>query len=62
MGWFKKKKVQTKALSNKGKRMAIMHAGSENRFVSNCMLVSAKSIVDSPLGYHQVTDAQLFEN
>jgi transposase len=56
------KKCQTKAPSNKGKRITIIHAGSENGFVPNCLLLSAKNIADSSLDYHQDTDAQLFED
>lgn len=55
------KKCQTKAPSNKGKRITIIHAGSENGFVPNCLLLSAKNIADSYLDYHQDTNAKLFE-
>lgn len=56
------KKCQTKAPSNKGKRVTIIHAGSENGFVPNCLLLSAKNVGDSSLDYHQDTDAPLFED
>lgn len=62
-GWDdSSKNCQTKAPSNKGKRITILHAGSENGFVPNCLLLSAKNIADSSLDYHQDTDAQLFED
>lgn len=52
---------QSKAPSNKGKRITIIHAGSEKGFVPNCLLLSAKHIKDSSLDYHQDTNAELFE-
>jgi transposase len=62
-GWSdSSRNCNTKAPSNKGKRITIIHAGSENGFVPNCLLLSAKNIADSSLDYHQDTDAQLFEN
>lgn len=62
-GWIDASKHSTtKAPSNKGKRITILHAGSENGFVSNCLLLSAKNIADSSLDYHQDTDARLFED
>lgn len=55
-------KCQTKAPSNKGKRITILHAGSENGWIPNCLLLSAKNIKDSNLDYHEDTTAELFEN
>ncbi|MGH9701240.1 MAG: transposase [Candidatus Acidiferrales bacterium] len=55
-------KCQTKAPSNKGKRITILHAGSENGWIPNCLLLSAKNIKDSSLDYHEDTTAELFEN
>ena len=52
---------QSKAPSNNGKRITIIHAGSEKGFVPNCLLLSAKHIEDSPLDYNQDTNAELFE-
>lgn len=52
---------QSKAPANKGKRITIIHAGSEEGFVPNCLLLSAKHIKDSSLDYHEDTDAELFE-
>ncbi|KAJ8912260.1 hypothetical protein NQ315_008851 [Exocentrus adspersus] len=51
-----------KAPSNKEKRITILHAGSENGFIRNCLLRSAKNINNSSLDYHQDTTAELFEN
>lgn len=62
-GWVdSSKNCQTKAPSNKGKRITIIHAGSEDGFVPNCLLLSAKNIKDSSLDYHEDTSAELFEN
>lgn len=62
-GWVdSSKNCKTKAPSNKGKRITIIHAGSENGFVPNCLLLSAKNIKDSSLDYHEDTTAELFEN
>ncbi|KAJ8921609.1 hypothetical protein NQ315_010517 [Exocentrus adspersus] len=62
-GWVDNSgKCQTKAPNNKGKRITILHAGSENGFVRNCLLMSAKNINSSSLNYHQDTPAELFEN
>lgn len=62
-GWVdSSKNCQTKAPSNKGKRITIIHAGSEDGFVPNCLLLSAKNIKDSSLDYHEDTTAELFEN
>ena len=55
-------KCQTKAPSNKGQRITILHAGSENGFIPNALLLSAKKIANSSLDYHQDTDATLFED
>jgi transposase len=62
-GWVdSSQNCQTKAPSNKGKRITIIHAGSEDGFVPNCLLLSAKNIKDSSLDYHEDTSAELFEN
>ena len=52
---------QTKAPLNKGKRITIIHAGSEKGWVPNCFLLSAKNTKDSTLDYHEDTGAELFE-
>lgn len=62
-GWVDStQNCRTKAPSNKGKRITILHAGSEDGFVPNCLLLSAKNIKDSSLDYHEDTTAELFEN
>ncbi|KAJ8921256.1 hypothetical protein NQ315_013728 [Exocentrus adspersus] len=62
-GWVNNSgKCQTKAPSNKGKRITILHAGSENGLIRNCLLMSAKNINNSSLDYRQDTTAELFEN
>lgn len=55
-------KCQTKAPSNKGHRITILHAGSQNGFIPNTLLLSSKNVADSSLDYHQDTDAKLFED
>lgn len=54
-------KCTTKAPSNKGKRITILHAGSENGWVPNALWLSAKNIKDSCVDYHEDTTAELFE-
>ena len=46
---------------NRGKRIIILHAGSENGFVSDCLLLSAKSLKQSCADYHEDMTAELFE-
>ena len=53
---------RTKAPSNKGKRITILHAGTKNGFVPNALALSAKNIKDSRVDYHDDTTAQLFED
>ncbi|XP_050505181.1 uncharacterized protein LOC126883577 [Diabrotica virgifera virgifera] len=54
-------KCKTKAPSSKGKRITILHAGSENGWVPNALWLSAKDIKDSYVDYHEDTTAELFE-
>lgn len=54
-------KCQSKAPSNKGKRITILHAGSKDGWIPNVLLLSAKNIKDSSLDYHEDTTAELFE-
>ncbi|XP_072384665.1 uncharacterized protein [Diabrotica undecimpunctata] len=54
-------KCKTKAPSNKGKRITILHARLENGWVSNALWLSAKNINDSCVYYHEDTTAELFE-
>lgn len=61
-GWSdSSSRCQTKAPSNKGKRITILHAGSENGWVPNALWLSAKNIKDSCVDYHEDTTAELFE-
>ena len=46
----------------RGKRVIILHAGNENGWINNCLLLSAKNIINSSADYHQDMDAALFEN
>lgn len=47
--------------SNRGKRIIILHAGSEQGFVKNALLLSAKNIKNAKLDYHEDMSADLFE-
>lgn len=55
-------KCVTRAPSNRGKRITILHAGSENGFVPNALSLSSKNIKDSCVDYHEDTTAELFED
>jgi hypothetical protein len=44
-----------------GKRITILHAGSENDWVPNALLLSAKKIKDFRVDYDEDTTADLFE-
>lgn len=46
---------------SRGKRIIILHAGNENGFVKNALLLSAKNIAQSSADYHEDMTAQLFE-
>lgn len=46
---------------SRGKRIIILHAGSEKGFVPNGLLLSAKNISQSCADYHEDMTAQLFE-
>lgn len=45
----------------RGKRVIILHAGSEDGWVPNGLLVSAKNIKDASADYHEDMTANLFE-
>lgn len=61
-GWVDdSKKCTLKAPCNRGKRIIILHAGSENGFIPNCLLLSAKNIKESCADYHEDMTADLFE-
>lgn len=62
-GWVDgSKKCYTKAPSNKGKRITILHAGSEEGWIRECLFLAAKNISDSSLDYHCDTTAEVFED
>lgn len=62
-GWVDSSdRCKTKAPSNRGKRITIIHAGSEDGWVPNALSLAAKNINDSSLDYHQDTTAELFED
>lgn len=44
-----------------GKRVIILHAGTEDGFLPGCLLISAKAIKDSSADYHQDMNSDLFE-
>lgn len=46
---------------SRGKRIIILHAGGENGFVPNALLLSAKNIKQSSADYHEDMTADLFE-
>lgn len=46
---------------SRGTRIIILHAGSENGFVGNALLLSAKNVSQSSADYHQDMTAELFE-
>ncbi|CAH1982636.1 unnamed protein product [Acanthoscelides obtectus] len=49
------------ASCNRGKRIIILHAGSENGFIPNALLLSAKNIKESCADYHEDMTSDLFE-
>ena len=46
---------------SRGKRVIILHAGSDKGFVPNALLLSAKNIKQSSADYHEDMTASLFE-
>lgn len=46
---------------SRGKRVIILHAGNENGFIPNALLLSAKNIRNSSADYHEDMTADLFE-
>lgn len=46
---------------NRGKRIIILHAGWEQGFINNALLLSAKNVKDARLDYHSDMSAELFE-
>lgn len=61
-GWVDTtQKCTLNAPCSRGKRVIILHAGSENGFVPNALLLSAKNITQSSADYHEDMTAVLFE-
>lgn len=46
----------------RGKRIIILHAGSENGWIENCLFLSAKNIKHCNVDYHDNMSADIFEN
>lgn len=55
-------KCVTNAPCSRGKRLIILHAGSENGWIPGGLLISSKSMKNSSADYHEDMDSQLFEN
>lgn len=47
--------------SSRGKRIILIHAGSESGFVKGALKISAKNINNSSADYHQDMNSELFE-
>lgn len=61
-GWTDGTKRCTSNLPpSRGKRLLILHAGSANGWVKNCLLLSSKCIKSASADYHQDMNAELFE-
>lgn len=61
-GWVdESKNCSLSTPCSRGKRIIILHAGNENGFVKNALLLSAKNIAKSSADYHEDMTAQLFE-
>lgn len=61
-GWADdSKKCNLSAPCSRGKRIIILHAGSEDGFIPNALLLSAKNIKQSSADYHEDMTAELFE-
>lgn len=46
---------------NRGKRIILLHAGTQDGFINNALLLSAKNIKHAKLDYHEDMTAELFE-
>ena len=55
-------KCVTRAPSNRGKRITILHAGSEDGWIPNALSLSSKNISESCVDYHEDTTAEVFED
>lgn len=61
-GWIDNSKNCTlNTPCSRGKRVIILHAGNENGFVPNALLLSAKNIKQSCADYHEDMTSTLFE-
>lgn len=61
-GWVNNSpKCKLDVPSSRGKRITILHCGSENGWAPDALLLSAKNIKDCSLDYHQDMSAELFE-
>lgn len=61
-GWMDdSKKCNLSGPCSRGKRIIILHAGSEDGFIPNALLLSAKNIKQSSADYHEDMTAELFE-
>ncbi|KAJ8953023.1 hypothetical protein NQ318_015385 [Aromia moschata] len=47
--------------SNKGTRLIILHCGSENGWVNNCLKLCGKKLEDSNVDYHRNMTSEIFE-
>jgi hypothetical protein len=62
MGWVDKtNKCILDTPPSRGKRVIILNAGGKNGWVPDCLLLSARNIVNSSVDYHQDMDANMFE-
>jgi transposase len=62
MGWVDKtNKCILDTPPSRGKRVIILNAGGKNGWVPDCLLLSARNIVNSSADYHQDMDANMFE-
>lgn len=61
-GWTDKSKhCNVDVPYNKGTRLIILHCGSENGWVSNCLKIMGKNINDCKIDYHDNMNADVFE-
>lgn len=61
-GWVDKSdKCTIKDAASRGKRISILHCGSNEGWVNNALLLSAKNIKDSSLDYHNDMNSENFE-
>lgn len=62
-GWVdKSKRCAINIPASKGKRIMILHAGSENGFVPGALYLGCKNLKDAKADYHSDMNAEVFEN